>query len=97
MTQEWNSSGGIPSVGVVILNHNGKELSEACVQSVMASSYPNHEIILVDNASTDGSVEHFRDRYGNMAVIENTENLGVAGGRNSGFRVAVRRRRGDYS
>jgi GT2 family glycosyltransferase len=91
MTQEWTSSKGIPSVGVVILNHNGKERSEACVQSVMASSYPNHEIIFVDNASTDESVGHLRDRYGDMVIIENTENLGVAGGRNSGFRVAARR------
>lgn len=77
------------SVGVVILNHNGKHLAEACIQSVMASSYQNHKIILVDNASTDGSVADFRERYPSILIVENQENMGVAGGRNSGFRIAV--------
>ena len=79
------------SVGVVILNHNGKHLADVCIQSVMASSYQNFEIILVDNASTDGSVAALRARYPDISTIENQENLGVAGGRNSGFRAAVAR------
>ncbi len=81
----------LPKVGVVILNHNGKQLAQACIQSVLQSPYPNKEIILVDNASTDGSVEFLRDRFPNLIIIANPENLGVAGGRNSGFREAVRR------
>jgi GT2 family glycosyltransferase len=79
------------SVGVVILNHNGKELADVCIQSVIASSYQNYEIILVDNASTDGSVTDLRERYPKLSIVANQENLGVAGGRNSGFRVAVAR------
>lgn len=79
------------SIGVVILNHNGKFLAEACIQSVIASSYKNHEIILVDNASTDDSVVYLREQYPDIYFVENTENVGVAAGRNSGFRIAVAR------
>jgi GT2 family glycosyltransferase len=79
------------SVGVVILNHNGKLLTEACIQSVIASSYQNHEIILVDNASTDDSVAYLREQYPDIYFVENAENIGVAAGRNSGFRSAVAR------
>jgi hypothetical protein len=78
-------------VGVVILNHNGRHLAEACVQSIIVSTYPDYEIILVDNASTDDSVAYLRERYPNLLIIENKENLGVAGGRNCGFRMAVAR------
>ncbi len=81
----------LPNVGVVILNHNGKQLAQACIQSVLKSTYPHKEIILVDNASTDGSVEFLRDRFPQIILVANPENLGVAGGRNSGFREAVRR------
>jgi GT2 family glycosyltransferase len=80
----------LPKVGVVILNHNGKALSERCLRSVMESPYPNKEIILVDNASTDGSVEYLRNSFPHVLILENSENLGVAGGRNRGFREAVR-------
>jgi hypothetical protein len=77
------------SIGVVVLNHNGKFLAEACIQSVIASSYKNYEIILVDNASTDDSVVYLREQYPDIYFVENTENVGVAAGRNRGFRIAV--------
>ncbi|WP_404783325.1 glycosyltransferase family 2 protein [Altericista sp. CCNU0014] len=79
-----------PSVGVVILNCNGKQLTEICVRSVLAASYPNKTPILVDNASTDGSVECIRALYPDVIILQQVENLGVAGGRNSGFREAAR-------
>jgi GT2 family glycosyltransferase len=80
-----------PKVGVVILNHNGKLLAEKCLHSVHHSLYPNKDIILVDNASTDDSVDYVRARFPNVVMVANTENLGVAGGRNCGFREALRR------
>jgi GT2 family glycosyltransferase len=80
-----------PKIGVVILNHNGKALAERCLRSVMESSYADREIILVDNASTDGSVEYLRNIFPHVFILENSENLGVAGGRNRGFREAIRR------
>jgi GT2 family glycosyltransferase len=78
-------------VGVVVLNHNGKELSERCLRSVLGDGRVEKDVILVDNASTDGSVEYVRDRFPNVLVLESRENLGVTGGRNLGFREAVRR------
>jgi hypothetical protein len=55
----------------------------------MQSSYENKVVILVDNASTDGSVDYIRERFPNVEMLVNPENLGVAGGRNCGFRKAV--------
>ena len=80
-----------PKVAVVILNHNGKFLAERCLRSVVASPYTNKEILLVDNASTDHSPEHLRTVFPDIVVLNNSENLGVAGGRNRGFREAVGR------
>jgi GT2 family glycosyltransferase len=80
-----------PKVAVVILNYNGKALTERCIQSVMESPYPGKEIILVDNASTDGSAERLADMFRAVLVLRNGQNLGVTGGRNRGFREAVRR------
>jgi GT2 family glycosyltransferase len=82
---------GLPKVGVVILNYNGKHWVEQCLRSAIASSYPNLEIVVVDNASTDGSVEHLRALFPDRLMVENAENLGVAGGRNRGFQEASRR------
>jgi GT2 family glycosyltransferase len=81
----------LPDVGVVILNHNGRLLAEKCVRSVIDSRYPAKDIMVVDNASTDGSVERLRVLFPDIQILVNSENLGVAGGRNRGFREAVRR------
>jgi GT2 family glycosyltransferase len=81
----------MPKVGVVILNYNGKSMAEGCLRSVFNARYNNKEVILVDNASTDGSVESLRSFFPGLRVVVNSENLGVAGGRNCGFREAVRR------
>jgi GT2 family glycosyltransferase len=78
-------------VGVVVLNHNGKMLAEKCLRSVMDSSHPNLDIIVVDNASSDDSVTYLRALFPDVTILENSTNFGVAAGRNSGFREAVRR------
>jgi GT2 family glycosyltransferase len=80
-----------PKVAVVILNYNGKVLAERCLRSVLGSPYTNKKVILVDNASTDRSPEHLRTVFPDIVVLNNSENFGVAGGRNRGFREAVRR------
>lgn len=81
-----------PKVGIVILNYNGKALVERCLRSVAESPYANKEVIVVDNASTDGSAEYLRAWFPDVLILENAENLGIAGGRNRGFREAIRRR-----
>ena len=83
--------GTLPKVVVVILNYNGKALAEQCIRSVLNSSYPNKQILLVDNSSSDGSVEYLRNIFPDLVVVVNSDNLGVAAGRNRGFVEAVRR------
>ena len=87
----------VPRVAVVVLNHNGKVLAEKCLRSVLDSAYPDKDVIVVDNASSDGSVAYLRALFPGVTILENPENLGVAGGRNCGFREAVSRGQRLYS
>ena len=75
-------------IGVVICNYNKKEFVLQCIQSVLESKVHNFDIYMVDNASTDGSVEAVRKNYGEqVTILENKENLGGSGGFNTGLRV----------
>jgi GT2 family glycosyltransferase len=77
-------------VSVVIPNWNGRELLERFLPSVAAAlaGNPNNEILVVDNASTDGSVEFLRERFPSVRVLAMAANLGFGGGSNAGFRGA---------
>lgn len=78
-------------VSVIILNYKQKELTVNCVKSVLAQDYRDFDIILVDNASKDGSVELFRREFGKnkmIRIIESRENTGYTGGNNLGYRYA---------
>ena len=78
-----------PKVAIIILNWNGKEDTIECLESLKHVTYPNYEILLMDNGSTDGSVECFRERYPRMEIIENGKNLGFVEGNNVGIRKAM--------
>ena len=83
--------GGCPSVSIIIVNFNGKELLKRCLTSLLTTSYPNFEIIVVDNASTDRSVELIKKLFGScpyIKIVENHENSGHSEGCNIGARVA---------
>ncbi|MBP7847646.1 glycosyltransferase [Patescibacteria group bacterium] len=77
-------------VSIVILNYNGKKFNQACLSSVLQQSYTNFEIIFVDNASRDGSVEEVEKNFeteiisGKIKVIRNKINTGFSGGNNIG-------------
>jgi hypothetical protein len=80
-----------PIVSVVVLNFNGKKFLGRCLDSVLKSDYPNFEVIFVDNASTDGSVEFVRSNFGqnsNLRIMRNDRNFGFAEGNNIGVRAA---------
>jgi len=85
----------IPKVSIVILNWNQRDMTLACLESLRKISYPNYEIIIVDNGSTDGSIEAIKKEFPELTVIENGRNLGVAGGRNVGIEY-VQQRGTDY-
>ncbi|MCW4024078.1 MAG: glycosyltransferase family 2 protein [Candidatus Bathyarchaeota archaeon] len=77
-----------PLISVIILNYNGKNYLDNCIDSVLKTSYPNFEIILVDNASTDNSLKNIKKKFGkntSLKIIENSDNLGFSGGNNIGY------------
>jgi GT2 family glycosyltransferase len=70
----------VPSVAVVILNWNGKALLEQFLPGVMKSEYPDLQIIVGDNASTDDSVAFTKANYPDIKVMVNDHNYGFAEG-----------------
>jgi GT2 family glycosyltransferase len=94
MTEDREQSASLdaPRVAVIVLNWNGKALTLDCVRSLLEIHTPNVEIVVVDNASSDGSAgavaQAFRDR---VVVLANDENLGFARGNNVGIGYALER------
>lgn len=78
-----------PKVFVIILNYNGNRSIVRCLSSVYRSSYKNFEVVVVDNASTDGSLEMVRAKFSRAHVIMNGFNVGFATGNNVGIRFAL--------
>ena len=72
----------VPKVAVVILNWNGVKYLKQFLPSVLSSTWPNLDIIIGDNASTDGSVEFIRQEYPSLQIIQNDKNYGFTGGYN---------------
>ena len=79
----------LPKIAVIILNWNGKEDTLECLASVKKLDYSNYEIVLVDNGSTDDSVDTLSKQYPDMTLLQTGENLGYAGGNNVGIRWAL--------
>jgi GT2 family glycosyltransferase len=72
----------IPSVAIVILNWNGVDHLRGFLPSVLTSSYPNLQIIVGDNSSTDDSLTFVEGMYPSIRIIRNNENYGFTGGYN---------------
>lgn len=77
---------------VVIPNWNGRRFLPTCIDALAAQTYPAVEVIIVDNASVDGSREHVRMCYPWVRLVELPENRGFTGACNAGLEVA----QGDY-
>ncbi len=82
----------MPKVSIIILNWNGKKFLKNCLDSLAQLTYPQVEIIVVDNNSTDGSQEFVKTNYQKVVLIENKENYGFAKGNNIGLKAST----GDY-
>lgn len=76
-------------VSIIILNWNGLKDTIECLESVQKIDYPNFDIIVVDNGSTDGSVAAIKESFSDITLIQNKENLGYAEGNNVGIRYAL--------
>jgi len=77
-----DSSSSLPKVSVVILNYNTSALLQKFIPYVHASSYDNFEIVVVDNASSDDSLEVLNREFPYVKVISHPSNLGFAEGYN---------------
>lgn len=80
-----------PNITVVILNTNRREDTLACLASLRRSQYPNVYLIVLDNASTDGSPEAIRAQFPEVQLLSLTDNRGYAGNNNVGVRAALER------
>lgn len=76
----------LPRVSIVILNWNGQRFLEQFMPSVMATTYANKEVVVVDNASTDDSVAFLQAQYPTVRILHNAGNYGFAKGYNEGLK-----------
>jgi len=79
-----------PIVHAVILNYNGFEDTNNCINSLKKIDYPNIKIIIVDNASTDGSYEKLKQEFSEIPVVVTEFNMGYTGGMNAGAKFALK-------
>lgn len=79
---------GAPRVAVIIVNYNGYELTRECLASFAKVSADDYSLIVVDNASVDGSVARLRAEFPRVRYLESASNLGFSGGNNLGLAAA---------
>lgn len=85
------AAGGV-DVSVIIVSYNTREVTLACVRSVFERTRgPSFEVIVVDNASTDGSAQAIGAAFPQATVIANDDNRGFASANNQGLEVAAGR------
>ena len=77
-----------PKVSVIIVNYNGKKFLEKCLESLCKVNYENFEIIVVDNNSTDGSIELVTKNYPSIILLKLNSNKGFAEPNNIGAKIA---------
>lgn len=77
-----------PFASIVVVSYNTAAHIEACLLSLLQLDYPRCEIIVVDNGSSDGSVELIRSRFPGVELVELGENKGFAGGASVGLFMA---------
>src|SRR3954470_2409799 len=81
-------SAPLPRVAAVVINYNGKELTLQAVASLRKMTYPNFDLVVLDNASTDGSPEALAAAYPDLRQVRGEVNRGSSSGSAAGFRWA---------
>jgi GT2 family glycosyltransferase len=82
------------NVSIIIVNYNGKDLIKDCLDSVLSQVFIDFELVIVDNGSTDDSINFIKSNFidKRIKIVESDKNLGFAGGNNLGFKNTS----GDY-
>ena len=77
------------TVSIIIVNYNVKEFLQNLIHSI-AKAVKNFqsEIIIIDNASQDGSVEYIKEKFPTVTLIENEVNVGFSKANNQGLKIA---------
>jgi len=84
-------------VSIIVLNWNGVRDTVECLESLKKITYPNYEVIVVDNGSTGDDADVLEERFGDyIHLIRNDENYGYAGGNNTGMRYALENSAPEY-
>lgn len=78
---------GAPEITVVVVNYNGGEYLRGCLASLSRQTFNSFETIVIDNASTDGSLERIAETPERLTILRQETNLGFAGGNNVGARA----------
>lgn len=78
----------LPLVSIVIPNWNGKKYLRDCISSLKTQSHTNIEIIVVDNASRDDSIEYLQTHFSEVKIIKHNDNLGFGAANNTGIKAA---------
>jgi hypothetical protein len=81
----------LPRLAVIVLNWNGREQLADLLPGLLACDHPDYFVLVVDNASQDGSVEWISREYPGLEVLRMAENLRFSGGNNAGARRAIER------
>ena len=77
------------SVFIIILAWNHKDDTREALRSFLQDTYSNKKIVVVDNASSDGTSDMIRSEFETIEILRSEENLGVSGGYNLGIDFAV--------
>src|SRR3989344_9330156 len=86
-----------PKVSIIILNWNGWKDTIECLESLYKITYPNYEVIVVDNGSKDDSVKQIRKVIKkNTRLILNKDNSGFAEGNNVAMRQVLKEKKSKY-
>lgn len=83
-----DASGNLPTFSVIIPSYNNGPTLARAIDSVLAQTYPAHEIIVIDDGSTDGTAEVIQ-AYAGRVVYHRQPNSGVAAARNKGVAIAT--------